>query len=161
MLNVSWDLLKENVSAREYREALSEQRQWISQGRDVAANRLLAEMTPVRAYTRVTMERVKYLGTLLAHEPANGRYYNDESEFKANVRGDVVTIEGNAFFGENTCDYEGKGNARAGWVTMEHDDFPDFYLLFTRSGATIFYNTPGMDQGCGRGAGFAGNYVRK
>lgn len=118
-------------------------------------------MAPVKAYTRVLRERIVYLATIIAQEPASGRFYNDESQFKAEVAGNVVEIEGDAFFRENICEYDGQGQARTGWITMRHEDLPDFYLIFTRTGATIFYNTPGMDQGCGMNVGFSGNYSRK
>ncbi|MCX4309549.1 MAG: hypothetical protein OSJ28_04490 [Desulfovibrio sp.] len=71
----------------------------------------------------------------------------------------MFKVDGEAFFRENICEYDGQ--ARMGWITMRHKDMPDFYLIFTHTGATIFCNTPGMDQVCGMNVGFSGNYSRK
>ena len=72
-----------------------------------------------------------------------------------------ITVEGNADNGQgHSCEFTGKGIINTyDWTTLAHDDFPNFYLLFTRAGAELAYATGGISQGCGAGVNFNYSYT--
>ena len=160
LLNATWGVLKKNLSVHEYENVLQEQRRWLGEGRDHAARRYMDEMSETRAYARATMDRVHELTRRIGVIPRSGRYSAAWGSFRATVNGGSVFVEGDAYRGQNSCGYEGTGSMGNGWIRMAHDDFPDFYILFTPYGAEIFYNTGGVNQGCGLGVEFGGTYSR-
>lgn len=161
LLNATWSLMKTNLSNAEYRELQSSQRQWINSGREKEAAEFMDQYPPAEAYAKAIRRRADMLAADISTRPRNGSFQAAESEFAAKVNGTTISIEGNAFHGQNLCDYDGVGKITRGWITMRHDDLPDFYLLFTRNGATIFYDESGMSQGCGMGVEFKDDYVAK
>ncbi|MCB6543602.1 hypothetical protein LI168_15820, partial [Desulfovibrio desulfuricans] len=63
-------------------------------------------------------------------------------------------------FFQPTSEFTGKGIINTyDWTTLTHDDFPNFYLLFTRAGAELVYATGGISQGCGAGVNFNYSYT--
>ena len=160
LLNATWVLIKRQLSGNEYERVLQEQRRWISEGRDRAARRYMEDMSEVRAYAKATMDRVDALTRRIGVIPKNGSYSASRGEFRTTVQGGTVYIQGSAYRGQNTCEYTGRGSMGNGWITMRHDDYPDFYVLFTPYSAEVFYNTGGIEQGCGMGVDFSGSYAR-
>lgn len=161
LLNLSWKLAKKHLPSMEYEELLDSQRAWVKGGRDADAAALMEKMGPSEAYAKVTMERAQDIADLISARPRSGNYAARQAGFKATVENSHVSIAGDSQAGAHTCDFEGNGRIRNGWIRMEHDGFDDFYLLFTRKGAVIFYNSSELGQGCGSGAGFDMEYRRK
>lgn len=158
LLNVTWGLMKANLPSGEYNEALQSQREWVKSGRDAQAAALLSKMGAAEAYAQIMRERADYLASLIAADPKEGRYVNNDGEFLVKVVDGIVAVEGHSEYKFHSCDYDGEGGYMDGWITLSHPDYSDFYLLFTHNGATIFYNSSELGQGCGIGAGFEGNY---
>ena len=160
LLNATWNLLKKNLPGYEYESLLQEQRRWLAEGRDRAARRYMDEMSETRAYARAIMDRVHELTRRIGVIPKSGSYSSSWGSFRATVNGGRVFVEGDAYHGQNTCGYDGTGNMGNGWIRMSHSDFPDFYILFMPHGAEIFYNSGGVNQGCGASVEFGGTYSR-
>lgn len=163
LLNATWKQVKPNVSEAQYKQILQQQRQWASKGRDEAASRYAASMPEAEAFTKAMQERTAELVGMVAADPVRGSYAAKEAGFTAVVMQDgTIAIEGDAASEQgNVCSFDGKGKAAKGWITMKHDDAPDFYLLFTIKGAQIAYTTSGESQGCGMGVSFNYSYARK
>lgn len=162
LLNATWKQVKPNVNNAQYKQILQEQRQWASKGRDAAASRYAASMPEVEAFAKAMQDRTTELAKLIAVEPMRGTFNNKFAEFTAILQGDSVLVEGDSQSEQgNLCGFDGKGTVGKGWITMKHDDFPDFYILFTPKGAQVAYTTSGEAQGCGANVGFSGSYTKK
>lgn len=159
LLNATWQLLKTNLSKSEYKEIQASQREWIRRGRAEEAEALMGSHDAADAYAIVIRKRANALAEEISSRPRPGTYKSAEAQFTVSVNGDTVSITGDAFHGQNTCDFDGTGRQGEGWISMRHDDFPDYYLLFTSKGATIHFHQMGETQGCGRGVSFADDYV--
>ena len=157
MLNGTWKQIKANVSEDQYKQILQEQRQWASQGRDAAASKYAASMPTVEAFIKAMQERTDALANMVATAPVAGTFESQNGTIAVSVQDKTVTVEGDAYRGQNTCTIEGKGAAGNGWTVIEND-MAKFYVLFTRKGAQVTYIE---DQGCGAGVQFDGSYVKK
>lgn len=160
LLNATWAVLKKQLSDSEYARVLRDQRRWLSTGRDQAAQRYMDEMSEARAYARATMDRVHELTRRVGVVPKNGGYTGEHGTFRTRVNGGRVYVEGDASYKQNLCNYEAVGEVGNGWIKMTHEDFASFYVLFMPTGAEIFYNSGGVNQGCGAGVEFRGSYWR-
>ena len=156
MLNGTWKQVKANVSEDQYKKILQDQRQWASQGRDAAASKYAASMPEVEAFIKAMQERTDALVNLVAATPA-GTFETDNGSIAVSVQDKTLSVEGDAYRGQNTCTIEGKGTVGKGWTEIDNG-MSKFYMLFTRKGAQVVYVE---DQGCGAGVQFAGSYVRK
>lgn len=157
MLNGTWKQVKANLSEDQYKQVLQDQRQWASQGRDAAASRYAASMPMVEAFIKAMQDRTEALAALVSVPPAAATFEMKNASITVSVQDKTLSIEGDAFRGQNTCTIEGKGAVGKGWITIEND-MAKFYVLFTRKGAQVEYIE---DQGCGAGVQFDGNYARK
>lgn len=162
LLNASWRQVKPNVSETQYKQILQQQRQWASKGRDEAASRYAASLPEAEAFTKTMQERTAELVSIVAADPMRGTYAANGSGFTAVMQDGNIVIEGDAASEQgNVCSFDGKGKAAKGWITMKHDDAPNFYLLFTAKGAQIAYTGSGESQGCGVNVGFNYSYTKK
>lgn len=162
LLNSTWKQVKPNVSDAQYKQILQEQRQWASKGRDAVASGYATSMSEVEAFAKAMRDRTEELAKIVAVEPMRGTFNNKFAEFTAILQGDSVLVEGDAHSEQgNLCSFDGKGTVGNGWITMKHADFPDFYILFTHTGAQIAYTGSGESQGCGASVGFNYNYTKK
>lgn len=162
LLNATWKQVKPNVNEEQYKQILQQQRQWASKGRDEAASRYAASMPEAEAFTTAMQERTAELVSIVAADPMRGTYEGKLAGFTAVMQDGAIVIEGDAASEQgNVCSFDGRGKAAKGWITMQHADAPDFYLLFTAKGAQIAYITSGESQGCGMGVGFNYSYARK
>ena len=157
LLNSTWKQVKANVSEEQYKQILQEQRQWASLGRDAAASKYAASMPAVEAFIKAMQERTDALVRLVATRPVAGTFESQNGTIAVKVQDKTVTVEGDAYRGQNTCTIEGKGAAGNGWTVIEND-MAKFYVLFTRKGAQVTYIE---DQGCGAGVQFEGSYIKK
>ena len=111
----------------------------------------------VEAFIKAMQDRTEVLAALVSVPPAAATFEMKNATIAVSVQDKTLSIEGDAFRGQNTCTIEGKGTVGKGWITIEND-LAKFYVLFTRKGAQVEYIE---DQGCGAGVQFDGNYARK
>ena len=164
LLNATWKQVKLNVSEDQYKKLLQEQRKWTATGRDEAANIHASSMPPKAAFIRAMQDRTNALLRIVRMPPKAGVYTSPNATFtvRINEAGYAsITVEGNADNGQgHSCEFTGKGIINTyDWTTLAHDDFPNFYLLFTRAGAELAYATGGISQGCGAGVNFNYSYT--
>ena len=164
LLNATWKQVKLNVSEDQYKKLLQEQRKWTASGRDEAARIHASSMTPKAAFIRAMQDRTNALLRIVRMPPKAGVYTSPNATFtvRINEAGYAsITVEGNADNGQgHSCEFTGKGIINTyDWTTLAHDDFPNFYLLFTRAGAELVYATGGISQGCGAGVNFNYSYT--
>jgi len=164
LLNATWKQVKLNVSEDQYKKLLQEQRKWTASGRDEAARMLASSMPQKAAFIRAMQDRTNALLQIVRMPPKAGVYTSPNATFtvRINEAGYAsITVEGNADNGlGHSCEFTGKGIINTyDWTTLAHDDFPNFYLLFTRAGAELVYATGGISQGCGAGVNFNYSYT--
>ena len=164
LLNATWKQVKLNVSEDQYKKLLQEQRKWTATGRDEAARIHASSMPPKDAFIRAMQDRTNALLRIVRMPPKAGVYTSPNATFtvRINEAGYAsITVEGNADNGQgHSCEFTGKGIINTyDWTTLAHDDFPNFYLLFTRAGAELAYATGGISQGCGAGVNFNYSYT--
>ena len=164
LLNATWKQVKLNVSEDQYKKLLQEQRKWTASGRDEAAGIHASSMPPKAAFIRAMQDRTNALLRIVRIPPKAGVYTSPNATFtvRINEAGYAsITVEGNAENGQgHSCEFTGKGIINTyDWTTLAHDDFPNFYLLFTRTGAELVYATGGISQGCGAGVNFNYSYT--
>ncbi|WP_308583940.1 lysozyme inhibitor LprI family protein [uncultured Desulfovibrio sp.] len=164
LLNATWKQVKLNVSEDQYKTLLQEQRKWTASGRDEAARINASSMPPKAAFIRAMQDRTNALLRIVRMPPKAGVYTSPNATFtvRINEAGYAsITVEGNADNGQgHSCEFTGKGIINTyDWTTLAHDDFPNFYLLFTRAGAELAYATGGISQGCGAGVNFNYSYT--
>lgn len=164
LLNATWKQVKLNVSEDQYKKLLQEQRMWTATGRDEAARIHASSMPPKAAFIRAMQDRTSALLRIVRMPPKAGVYSSPNATFtvRINEAGYAsITVEGNADNGQgHSCEFTGKGIINTyDWTTLAHDDFPNFYLLFTRAGAELVYATGGISQGCGAGVNFNHSYT--
>lgn len=117
-IDTSWQTLcstvrgkrvKANLSEDQYKQVLQDQRQWASQGRDAAASKYAASMPVVDAFIKAVQERTDALAALVSVPPTAATFEMKNATIAVSVQDKTLSVEGDAFRGQNTCTIEGKG----------------------------------------------------
>lgn len=162
LLNVTWKLIKSNLSKEQYSNIQQLQRKWIAEERDALATKYSQNLPATKAFAKAMGMRAVALSRLIAKRPQDGNYEGKDASFILNSSNSTIQIQGESWNSSgNTCYFEGKGIYDDAWFAMRHDGMPDFYILSTPKGISIFYYGDGSEQGCGMNTGFSGFYRLK
>ena len=164
-LNSTWALLKKTLKGTELDSVRKKQSQWIAEGRDKAANGYLAQMSPVEAFTRATLDRVRELSSLISAAPSHQEYLygaeSHEGDMTIDTKNGVVsaTISTFSHDGRGTCEFDGAlvDTDNDGWYESENPE-DGISILFMQNRAELlnFGNIL-----CGAYGSMAGEYTAR